>query len=463
MTATSVTLGALALGTIVPTALATTNVAEVVDALVESATVYDATQPDNVRDGFGGLPEGTVMVLTPGTDDGTLIARNLPVIGDRTTLVVNYPQAFGPIIAGRSGKPSLLSPSYDVSKAVAMEQNLAVMTAFAGMGDDRPFVVYTGFSQGADALGDAAEDAFETGLIPAESTAIILVSDPRNPWGIKAWLATTPVLPELAGLIGIESNGARDPRGTGDVEVTSIIIVGDPIGNFQWVWYRPATSAAVNVAGFLTIHSGNGSQTYGEIDSLGTPTLLTSRNTTYAVYDAAHPFALLFQLVHDELGIPYSSDDFDKWDRLAEAYYPTHAPTPATAAPGVSVTAGTVAGSATTTADGYSVTVPAAVATGTDSALPQPDIIAPGPVDGDAASDAGDDPAGEVPSDNSPYDVDDAGAPSDSGSSGDGDPGDPAGDSSDGTDADNTDSHSADTADTDSSSGSDAGSASEPD
>lgn len=119
---------------------------------------------------------------------------------------------------------------------------------------------------------------------------VVLVADPRSPWGIKAWLDTMPWLKPFVAVAGIDANGARDPEATGKIKIVSVIVVGDPVSNFQWVAYRPVTSLVVNAAGFLTIHSGNGPHTYGDVERLGDPTEYTSGNTTYLVYDAAHPW-----------------------------------------------------------------------------------------------------------------------------------------------------------------------------
>ncbi|MDH3007153.1 hypothetical protein [Gordonia alkanivorans] len=355
----------MSLGTVVPIAVASTNVTAVVESLIDREIVREATQHDNTSDIFTDLPDSTIMVVTPGTNDTTLIPRNLPYVGHRQTLIVNYPESFGPVIAGRSNTLAPFAPGYDESKEHAMNQNLAVMAAFVDMGEDRPFVVYTGFSQGADALGDAAEDprAYDNDFLVPGKDMVVLVADPRSPWGIKAWLDTMPWLKPFVAVAGIDANGARDPEATGKIKIVSVIVVGDPVSNFQWVAYRPVTSLVVNAAGFLTIHSGNGPHTYGDVERLGDPTEYTSGNTTYLVYDAAHPLALLAATVYDTLGIAYDKDDLARWDELAEAYYPTQAPNPDTAA--VPVTAADSV-KQDQPGDGYTVTVPSEVATGAE-------------------------------------------------------------------------------------------------
>ncbi|WP_232715614.1 ICP22 family protein [Gordonia metallireducens] len=355
----------MSLGTVVPIAVASTNVTAVVESLIDREIVREATQHDNTSDMFPDLPDGTVMVVTPGTNDTTLIPRNLPYVGGRQTLIINYPESFGPVIAGRSNKLAPFAPGYDESKEHAMNQNLAVMAAFADMGADRPFVVYTGYSQGADALGDAAENprAYDNDFLVPGKDMVVLVSDPRSPWGIKAWLDTMPFLKPFVEVAGIDANGARDPGASGTVRIVSVIVVGDPVSNFQWVAYRPVTSLVVNAAGFFTIHSGNGPHMYGDVERLGDPKEFTAGNTTYLVYDAAHPLALLVATVYDALGIAYDKDALARWDALAEAYYPTQAPHAGTAA--VPVTAADSV-KQDASGDGYTVTVPSEVATGAE-------------------------------------------------------------------------------------------------
>ncbi|WP_423131061.1 hypothetical protein [Gordonia malaquae] len=53
------------------------------------------------------------------------------------------------------------APSYDESRDIAVDRNLQIMEAFQNA--DR-VVVFTGFSQGAEALGNAAEIAADRGL-----------------------------------------------------------------------------------------------------------------------------------------------------------------------------------------------------------------------------------------------------------------------------------------------------------
>ncbi|MXP22956.1 hypothetical protein GIY30_16585 [Gordonia sp. HNM0687] len=328
-TAISAVAGAICIATLGPLGPAAAGATAVVDDLIDDGVVYDATDDQNGLDFFDDVPGNAIIVVTPGTDDATLFPRIYPLMGSRTTLVVNYPESFGPIIAGKSGQLPFLAPLYDDSKTVAIDRNLEVMRAFdAAASGGPPLVVYTGYSQGADAVGNAAEIAHQEGYLDPSQTRVVLVSDPRSPWGIKPWLADMPILPQVATVIGIESDGARDPGATGDTPVTSVIIVGDPVANFQWVWCRPVSSLIVDAAGFLTIHTGNGPSTYADIDNYDAPTIYHSvdGDTRYEVYDVGHPLAVATQWVYDELGISYTDDDIENWNRQAEIFYPLQRP-----------------------------------------------------------------------------------------------------------------------------------------
>lgn len=344
---------ALCLGAVVPMTLSATvahaGVDSVVRGLVDSEVVSYAFADDcpvppdaddtsinpDCPDWLGThdphADRSTIIVVTPGTDDGTLYPRIKGMRAGRETVVVNYPQSLAPLTSGQSGAIlPIFAPPYDQSRDVAVEGNVAVMKAFldSGLGTH---VVYTGYSQGAEALGNAAEQAVASGSIDTANSHIILISDPRSPWGLKAWAAEQPLVGAFFEAFGAESNGARDPGATGNqLPVTSVIVVGDPVANFQWVWYRPVSSLLVDAAGFITIHSGMGADNYGDlIDYSQEPTTLYSQdgNTTYLVYQPDHhPLTMLAMLVNDELGIGYDTADLARWDKVNNAFYPLQGP-----------------------------------------------------------------------------------------------------------------------------------------
>ncbi|WP_247611530.1 hypothetical protein [Gordonia paraffinivorans] len=169
-------------------------------------------------------------------------------------------------------------------------------------------------------------------FILPDKDRILVISDTRSPWGIKAWFDTMPWLKPFVEAAGIKANGARDPESSGKTKVVSVIIVGDPVSNFQWDPTRPLSSMLVNIAGYITIRSGNGPQNYDDLMRLGDPKLFTSHNTTYAVYEAAHPLALLLAVVYEKLGIHYDKGDLERWDELAQDFYPIRRPSVDTSA-----------------------------------------------------------------------------------------------------------------------------------
>lgn len=296
-----------------------------VQDLIADGVITDDTRTDATTDYFSGLPAGTVMVITPGTDDTTLRPRIDNLVGNRPTLLVNYPQSFGPIIGGQSGKFPLFAPSYDASKKKAEEGNLTVMEAFR----DDPnvtFAVYSGYSQGADALGNAVEQAVRDGLINPNKSLVVLTSDPRGPWGLKQGLNKFPLVPQLASLIGADIDGARDPADTGAVEVIQIIVTGDPVGNWQLDPLRPVSSMVVNAAGFFGCHSDPAC--YGNLEQYGPPTVYKSVDgrTTYHVYKSEHPLVLVMRNVYEDLGIEYTEEDVERWEKKAQAFYPITEP-----------------------------------------------------------------------------------------------------------------------------------------
>lgn len=297
-----------------------------VQSLLDRGVVTDDTRADtDFTDLYPDSPEGTIEVVTPGTDDTTLRPRIDDAVANRTTLLVSYPQSFWPVVAGQSGTFSLFSPTYDESKAAAIEGNLEVMEGLSN-DPDVVFVRYSGYSQGADALGDALERAVAAGIIDKSKTVVVLWSDPRGPWGLKQGLAKFPLLPQVASVIGADINGARNPADTEDVPVEAIIVTADPVGNWQWNTWRPLSSLAVNAAGFLSCHSDP--TCYGDLDKYDDPKVYKSveGNTTYKVYTSLHPFTLLRMSIYDDLGLSYSETEVNRWEQRAQAFYAIEAP-----------------------------------------------------------------------------------------------------------------------------------------
>lgn len=363
----------LCVGAVAPYALAATPPALPVSA----ATPWEGGAAAD-RDGLLGqvLTEAAgaaIVIVTPGTDDTGLHPRIDGVLGGRNAAYVQYPESFGPVIGGKADTPlglPFFAPTYVKSRQIAEQRNLDIMEELVGYNGP---VVYTGYSQGAEAVGNAAEEAHEKGFL-GENTLILLISDPRSPWGIKAFAKDLPlsdvlVTPAL-GLIGIDNNGARDPGKTGDdTQVVAVIVKGDPVADWQWKWYRPGSSLLVNLAGFLAIHSP-GDGPYGQLDGKTSkrgggdialvvnrdadgnivatgpdgpqPTMLSSDDgkTAYAIYDTYHPLALLNALILDAVGIKYDEDDLKRWDKHARTFYPMEDPGTDNARGGVKINEG---------------------------------------------------------------------------------------------------------------------------
>lgn len=309
-------------------------------ALVSAGAVYDDTRPASGPDYLTGLPTGTAMLVTPGTDDTSLRPRINPYVSDRLTLVINYPQSAGPVIAGKSGQPAFLAPSYDKSKEVAIERNLAAIDQI-GRDDTIPRLVANGYSQGADALGDALERSVTAGTLNTSKTSAVITSDPRGPWGLKAFFAEHPLINPLGGIFGASLNGARNPAATGDTQVYQVIVTGDPVANWQWNPLRPAASMEVNAAGFKYIHSDPSG--YGDLTRYGSPTLYKSvnGNTTYIVYRSLHPLTYARIDASTQVGHTPTSSEIQQWDQASEAYFPLSVPSTGNAAVPVAQYSGT--------------------------------------------------------------------------------------------------------------------------
>jgi hypothetical protein len=281
-----------------------------------------------------GVPADAVLINTPGTDDKTLYPRIDPMRGSLNTAIVEFPQSLFPVVSGQSGAwLPIFAPTYDESVNLAIDHNLQTMRDLQAA-TDNPYVVYSGYSQGADAVGDAAERAYAAGLLDPSRTQIVLVSDPRSPWGIKQWASSDPVVSALANLIGVTVDGARNPADTGpDLQVTSVVIVGDPVANFQWVWYRPLTSLVVDLAGFLAIHSNMGPECYATVDQIQDQDkeVFYSQDgkTTYAVYHAQHPLTQIVEIAAGVVGIHFSDTQVDQLNDFNNWFYPLQQPGPA--------------------------------------------------------------------------------------------------------------------------------------
>lgn len=278
-----------------------------------------------------------LVIVTPGTDDTSLIERVSPLVGSRPAVSIVYDEAFGPIIVGKSGAVRANdAPTFTESKAQAVAGNIAVMQA---LDNYQGPVFYTGYSQGAVALGDAAEIASKDGLL-GEHDEVYLTSDGRAPWSIMPRIEKV-LPPEVSAAdFGVPLDGARDPADAGDVHVTQVVVTADTVANFQWKNERPVESTVVNMLGFAGCHADP--SCYGDLAQHGEPELYESieGNTTYEVYDSLHPATMVGTQVLDAVGIGYSEQDVARWDAQAESWFGIEMPTPDNAAVGMRIVSG---------------------------------------------------------------------------------------------------------------------------
>ncbi|WP_338856619.1 hypothetical protein WDY80_02265 [Gordonia hongkongensis] len=219
----SLTLGALSLATVIPTAVASINVTTLVHALTAPDTVQVATesttgwsQPIPLSPGAGG-PAAPSVAATPTGGPAAPMTRDLSSTGTPRTLVIDFPHSVGPIIAGGPRTRAVLSTELDDElKERAVQQNLAVMTVIAGLDANSPFVVYTGDAQGSGGPGAPGVPEGGTSLTPpppgTDGPVIVLVSDPRGPWSIRVWLETIPLVSALLKSIGWKVDPPRTDR-----------------------------------------------------------------------------------------------------------------------------------------------------------------------------------------------------------------------------------------------------------
>lgn len=276
------------------------------DNLVERGVVTDVTRTENDRDWYPDQPD-TPVVFVPGTGDDGFENRTAGHAGTRDAYAVNYPESFGVFVTGNHEGSRFTAPTYDESAAIGTAATVETFREIRG-GDD-PYegpVIYNGYSQGSEILGNAAEQAYADGLLTAQDD-IRLDSDPSGPWAIETRLEGTPVEP-IAAALGVTTDG-RDPADTGEeARVTSVIRTSDPVSNFQWQNDKPVESVAVNVAGFAMVHSGASEQNFDnamEGDTWETADRYRSveGNTEYVVIEDDHPFTLVETEALNTVGI----------------------------------------------------------------------------------------------------------------------------------------------------------------
>ncbi|QKY78718.1 membrane protein [Gordonia phage Gill] len=296
-----------------------------VEDLITDGSVSEVTKSGNDRDVIeAAIDDAVIMILNNGTgaNEGERWAEAW--VGNRKAYLVKYDQSFWPAVPTENPdapwlarKIGLFAPTYITSKLGAIDNNLALAKAIHESGDtEGKTYIWVGFSQGADTLGDSVEQAYALGYFDhAGNTKVIIVSDPGSPWSIKGWAKDeTGILGEIiTTLIGIDNNGSRDPAKTGDLAIDQIIVVGDSVANFQWNNLRPVSSLVVGLSGWATLHGGPNPWSSNNLDlrtventvGLDAPVYLYSveGNTTYRIYDAPHPTAILQAQIERDLGI----------------------------------------------------------------------------------------------------------------------------------------------------------------
>lgn len=322
---------------------------------------------------------GTTHIVVPGTGDASGAdqfgrMKNWFGGGERV-LIVNYPATIGPIIGG------LQAPGYDSSRDIAVSNTLVAVR------DTDGHVTIYGCSQGAEGAGNAAELIHLLGLKPDEDVSLVLLADPRFPkTGLKEQLKNNhPVVSTiLAALFDVQTNGQRNPADTGEIQVTSVAIIGDPVTGLE-TWYLNPVGFVVNsVSGFFMIHSGLGEQSANNLDELEVLKTWRNGNTTYVVYNAEHPMVQLLRYI----GVSVSDSDARFWEFIAPRTVPGQDPAHA---PGLMdwiaylreeaelrQEPSTVASAPAVTRNGsYSITMPAEVATGGAKPLVETSVSTP--------------------------------------------------------------------------------------
>lgn len=293
------------------------------DTLLRNRVVSDGTK--NFNESYLDLPSDILFVVTPGTEDLNLTIRLGNLIGSNPVAIIEYDESFWPVMAGKSGAISpIFAPTFDASRRQAIMQNLRVMRALQD-DDGVPHVLYTGYSQGAVALGDAVEEAVEEGLL-GERDYIYLTSDGRGPWGILPGLQALPFMELVLLLLGISPDGARNPADMAGVRVTDVIVTADSIANFQWKEDRVEESIFINILGYVVCHGDP--VCYGDLNQHGPPTYLESveGDVTYEIYHSLHPVTMLYLRICSFLQLTCGDTGTAIVDWLAQSWYEIEVP-----------------------------------------------------------------------------------------------------------------------------------------
>lgn len=305
------------------------------------------------------------VISVPGTDDADgadNLERTVNITGadpaDVTTAL--YPTGFGVGKPGVFVLPFILSAWDETYNSSTDKGVAATVDAVIAAPDDTIIVV--GHSQGSRAAGNAAEIIQRDDLVPDKKVLFVLLADPGFP--------VTGAENQFPSFIpGIYTAGDREPGDAdSNVKVISVCVKTDPTCGFDaysfssWFYLLP---------GFY----GHG-QFYQNLDNNAVSNTWTDGNTTYVVLEpdnGENPWGYVLRAI----GLPVPKE----FDRALTALVPYVEPGQRTSVGGHGVptpreiqealfkTLGIpMPGStvATRHADGYTVSVPSAVATGVE-------------------------------------------------------------------------------------------------
>ena len=306
------------------------------------------------------------VISVPGTDDADgadNLERAVNVTGadpaDITTAL--YPTGFGVGKPGVFVLPFILSAWEETYNSSTENGVAATVDAVIAAPDDTIIVV--GHSQGSRAAGNAAEIIQRDDLVPDKKVLFVLLADPGFP--------VTGAENQFPSFIpGIYTAGDREPGDAdSNVEVISVCIQTDPTCGFDayslssWSYLGP---------GFLRVHSHD----YATLNDNAVVRSWKVGNTEYKVLapsNGENPYGTLFRAI----GLPVPKE----FDKALTALVPYVEPGQRTSvgghgvptpreiqealfkALGIPMPGSTVA---TRHADGYTVSVPSAVATGAE-------------------------------------------------------------------------------------------------
>lgn len=247
------------------------------------------------------IGDATILML-PGTGDrdgADQIARTAGVgwFGDASVangriIVVDYPAAFGFRALGLL-VPVVGKGTYNESAAVGA----ANLVAEADRHDGR--IVLNGFSQSTSPVMNAAYLLHQKNPGRDGLTSVVIGADPRFPK-----TGAEVVMPSF--IPGLYTNGERNTADTGDIEVTSVCIIGDTTCGMANPLAQPVSWLFYFLPGFY-VH-GN------MYDDAGDFTVVSAEkhgNTTFVVLDGGNPWGMMLRDVG--LPVPNEFDELLNW------------------------------------------------------------------------------------------------------------------------------------------------------